>query len=265
MFYSALLIAALSQSSLSQFESKEKPSVLLVGCYHFANPGLDMVKFKLDDHRSPKRLKEIEEVVNRLERFKPTVVAVEYPANKDGLQDWFKRYSSGIQAMQANETELIGFRIAKDCSAKVVGVDVKMDMDFDKLMSFAAKNHLDAQLGGFMKAVGAAQDEMNHLFQTKTVGQILGVLNSDEMARLNRGFYLRLTDFTANHEYPGAEVLAGWYQRNMAMMENILRSATSPKDRILVVLGDSHVAMIRGFLRDSLDLKDVPASEYLGK
>ena len=50
---------------------------MILGVYHFANPGLDYVKSDLDDHLSEKRQKQIAEVVELLAKFRPTKIAIE--------------------------------------------------------------------------------------------------------------------------------------------------------------------------------------------
>lgn len=51
--------------------------VLFLGTYHFANPGLDVVKAEVDDVLAPGRQAEIEAVVHGLAGFRPTRIAVE--------------------------------------------------------------------------------------------------------------------------------------------------------------------------------------------
>jgi hypothetical protein len=53
--------------------------VLLLGTWHMDNPGKDMLNLKTDDVLVPRRQKEIEELVNRLAKFRPTRVLIEAP------------------------------------------------------------------------------------------------------------------------------------------------------------------------------------------
>lgn len=51
--------------------------VMLLGTYHFANPGKDVVKQDIDDVLQPKRQTELANVVARMALWKPDRVAVE--------------------------------------------------------------------------------------------------------------------------------------------------------------------------------------------
>ena len=58
---------------------EDRVPVLLLGSYHMSNPGADRFNLESDDVLSPRRQQEIEDLVERLSAFKPTVVALESP------------------------------------------------------------------------------------------------------------------------------------------------------------------------------------------
>jgi hypothetical protein len=47
-----------------------KAQVMVLGTYHMANPGLDLVKVKIRDSMSPERQREIQELVVMPAKFK---------------------------------------------------------------------------------------------------------------------------------------------------------------------------------------------------
>ncbi len=72
--------------------------MLLLGTYHFANPGLDVVKTDVADVLlSPGKQAEISAIVDALGRFQPTRIAVEQTAGAaswlgaDLLSKWYER------------------------------------------------------------------------------------------------------------------------------------------------------------------------------
>src|SRR5262245_63040069 len=75
LLFAMTLAAAAVTGVFAQGQSKAQ--VMILGTYHFANPGLDYVKSDLDDHLSEKRQKQIAEVVELLAKFKPTKIAIE--------------------------------------------------------------------------------------------------------------------------------------------------------------------------------------------
>jgi hypothetical protein len=64
--------------------------------------------------------------------------------------------------------------------------------------------------------------------------------------------------------YIGGDVVLRWYERNMKIFLNIARLATSPDDRILVVIGGGHLPLLTHFAEGSGRFELVSASRYLG-
>src|SRR5262252_9303741 len=72
-----VVVLAIAPVKAGYAQSQSKAQVMILGVYHFANPGLDYVKSDLDDHLSEKRQKQIAEVVESLAKFRPTKIAIE--------------------------------------------------------------------------------------------------------------------------------------------------------------------------------------------
>src|SRR5262249_45278445 len=66
-----------------------KPKVMILGTFHFANPGLDYTKVERDSILSEKRQKEVRDLIDRLKTFKPTKIAVEVPYGTTKVNDRF--------------------------------------------------------------------------------------------------------------------------------------------------------------------------------
>src|SRR5262245_20984244 len=67
--------------------------VLVIGMYHMNNPGLDAVNVTSDDVLAPKRQQEIEQLVAKVEAFRPTKVAVEIRYGRDSMSNaFYQRY-----------------------------------------------------------------------------------------------------------------------------------------------------------------------------
>ncbi len=107
----ALLAWVAAAPAMSQ--SPERPSLLIVGAPHFDNPGRDTVNVRVPDVLSPERQREIEALVARLAAFRPTRVAVEWPAEAQArLDQRYADYRAGRRALTANEIDQIGLRLA---------------------------------------------------------------------------------------------------------------------------------------------------------
>lgn len=64
--------------------------------------------------------------------------------------------------------------------------------------------------------------------------------------------------------YPiGAEQAARYYHRNLAMFTNMNNIPVTKEDRIFVLMGASHTAFFKDFLRRSPKFKEVNTLDYL--
>ena len=85
--------------------------VMVLGTYHFGNPGQDVVNTQIDDVLSPRRQAELQTLTRRLAAFKPDKVMVERRATPPdslelpGYLDW----RQGKHQTRRNEVEQIGF------------------------------------------------------------------------------------------------------------------------------------------------------------
>lgn len=269
MSMTALIATIVIGQDLSSFVKKytpeHKPKILLLGTYHFGNPGLDLVQSKLDDHLSPKRQAQIELVRQSLTKFKPTAIALEWPkADSATLNANFDSYLKGTLKPVANERNQLGFELAKRMNLKTVeAIDYSMGMDFAGMMKFAGERGLQAEAGRFMAAANELGPVIEKVQNENTVGETLRLFNSPEFDNFNQAFYLRMLEFTADKDSKGAEVLADWHKRNLMMMSYISQLAKKPEDRILVILGSSHTAFMREMWSKSLDFEMVDPLEYL--
>jgi hypothetical protein len=75
---SLLWLSTLFSISLAQTPASSAPAqVMMLGTYHFGNPGQDLHNMKADNVLTPKKQAELADVAARLARFKPTEMAVE--------------------------------------------------------------------------------------------------------------------------------------------------------------------------------------------
>src|SRR5262247_3015905 len=80
-----------------------RAEVLVLGTYHMANPGHDLVNLKADDVLAPKRQAEIAQLVEVLKRFQPTKIAVESEQGSDRVTKHYADYLAGKYALTGNE------------------------------------------------------------------------------------------------------------------------------------------------------------------
>jgi hypothetical protein len=95
-----------------------------------------------------------------------------------------------------------------------------------------------------------------------TVGEIIGALNSAR-ADSAHGIYLAALRVGSDTSYPGANVAARWYERNLKITANILRVIDSPTDRVLVIIGAAHAPILRELLERVPGVRVVPVADVL--
>ena len=130
----------------------EKPTIMILGTYHMANPGRDAINFKADDVLTPKRQREVEQLVKRLKGFEPMKIAVEVEPEKDGeLEERYQNYLNNGYQLGRSEVDQIGFRLARTMGHhKVYPVDWNnpppVDFATIDFESFAKANNQEALL-----------------------------------------------------------------------------------------------------------------------
>lgn len=239
--------------------SSARPAVLLLGSFHMANPGLDRFNVEVDDVRSVRRRREIEQVVERLLRFQPSRVAVEVrPSRGDELDADYRTYRAGRFELPAGEVYQLGFRLAaRSGCARLYPIDAMVSRDVDPLQWAAEHRQADLAEELTREWQTLANDGQEWLRQ-ESVGEVLRRLNARDRAEREQALYVQLARIGTGDDYPGADWLGGWYERNLRIFANLTR-ITEPGDRILVVYGSGHIPLLRRFIEESAlyDLEDV--------
>lgn len=238
--------------------SQEKPEaqVMVVGLYHFDNPGRDLFNIHSEGILTPEKQKEIAAVIEVLKRFRPTKVAIEAPVGSAKVQKQYADYVAGACTLTANETDQIGFRLAKEMGhSKIYPVDVEFPFDFEDVAKFAdAHQQTQYTNGAFDVAkqeVAKIQDHVDH----GTVLETLRYMNDPAQVAKGHSFYMMLANVGAGDDYPGAKLLGEWYQRNVQIYGNIRKIIDSPDDRVVVIYGAGHLFWLERDVIDSGDLR----------
>ena len=265
-YFSLSLIFIICFTSYAQSVKRngtQKPAVLVLATYHMHNPGRDLMNVKSDDVLTEKRQKEIRDFVNLLKRFKPTKIAVEVPFGSSKLDEQYSRYLRGEYRLTANEIDQIGFRLAKELNhQKVYGADADGAFDIGRVFAFAGANRQQHVVDKGM-AIGKRQvAEENNLIRTSTVTQIYKAINDQQKINESHQAYMLMSGVGKDKEYPGAELLADWYKRNLKIFSNIIRLTESKNDRILVIIGGNHVRLLQQFIEDSGEYNLEKANKY---
>lgn len=72
-----ILLLFVTQFSIAQTQ-KKPTEILVIGTYHFNNPGMDVAKYKVLDIMGEKPQKQLDEISNAIEKFKQTKIFTEW-------------------------------------------------------------------------------------------------------------------------------------------------------------------------------------------
>src|SRR5688572_3761333 len=247
------VLAALPTSAAGQFAAlagrTAGAQVLVIGSYHMSNPGLDAIRVTADDVRTEKRQREIDELTSRLARFRPTKVAVEIPFGRDSASNaLYRRYRDGAHTLDRTEMQQLGFRIARRAGLpRIYGVDYDLDVNVAGVMVWAL-THGQPELATAAQTLSARLlAEADSMMRHATIEEIIAALNSAR-ADSAHGIYMAALRVGADTSYPGATATARWYERNLRIASNVLRTIERPDDRVVVIIGAAHAPILREIL-----------------
>jgi hypothetical protein len=246
-------------------QEKKKAQVMILGTYHMDNPNQDYVKTNLDDHLSEKRQQQIAEVAALLAKFKPTKIVLEAVEGPSSIHRNYESYLKGEYTLKADEREQIGLRLAKQLGHKrVYAADHKLDMDFGGVINAAQQSGNRAFLEFFQGVMGEIE-AFEKRKANMTVREILVEMNNQENIAKGRDIYLQMSRVRNGDKFIGADVLAGWYQRNFRIFSNFAPVIESSEDRVLVIFGAGHAPILRELIQSSPDLQLIEPNDYLKK
>ena len=232
-----------------------RSQLLILGSYHMSNPGLDSTNLQADDVLSPRRQEEIADVVEHLARFAPTKIAVEAPYRDTWSTAAYAKYLQGQYTLGRNETEQIAFRLARRLSLPTIH-----PVDYPMFMSGLTPSEIedskpspDTKSKTSTPAKEQPLSEEDRLLQKSTVREYLLHLNDPSLVRKGQAQYMKmlLPDKSSVAIYARTDLVTNWYKRNLRILTNLNRVTEIGKDRVLLVIGSGHLAILRQLASDS--------------
>ena len=246
-----------------KIKTNNTPKISILGVFHFAGTS-DFSSVEFESLESETRQKEIKDVIEKLKTYNPTKIMLEFPySDSKYLDSLYNETLKGNHTLTINEIEQLGFRLAQELDHKhVYSIDYRLDLPFDELLGFAKKH--DKERLDKMIAHVQAQDKTESDFLLKnTILDYLIYRNSDEEDKRNKEQYLnRSAKFVSDSSDVGAKFVSEWWKRNIYMMTYIDRQVDSD-DRVLVIVGAAHRAVLKDLYQDRTDIEYLEISNYL--
>jgi hypothetical protein len=260
------LIAALcwlmAGTAAAQTAPEAPIQVMVLGTYHFRAGGSDYVANQVDDHLSPRRQAEIADVLDRLERYRPTKIVVELePEHEAEFNARYARYRAGAEALGVNERDQIGMALAARLGhERLYAADFSNGMDFDAMLNAAraaGQTHLLARFETAFAAIQAQQSDDTAL----TVRERLARMNTPE-AQAPHAIYMTMAQMGARDNPVGAREMGNWWTRNMIIFAQIAQ-VSDPGDRVLVIYGQGHKFLLDQYFSQASEFELVDPLAYL--
>jgi hypothetical protein len=263
-------IAAMMTAGQAAAQEPEPIQVMVIGTYHFANPGLDLANVKADDVLKPGRQKELEALSAALAQFKPTKIVVERIAKTPELLDHrYAEFTPADLGKNRDERYQIAYRLAHRLGMRQVNaIDEDPDatepdyFPFGKVVEWARANGKEVSLNAQLDDAKAIVGQIEKLQAEGSIAHVLAELNRPGRAGQDQGWYYKVLAYGDTDKQPGAELNAFWYMRNAKIFAKLMTVAR-PGDRVLIVYGSGHNYWLRHFAGVTPGFRNVDPTPYL--
>lgn len=265
-------LKALDPDSVLHGGERKPTQVLLLGTYHFDYPNLDAHKTDSSlqiDILSDKKQKEVKELVQVIERFKPTRIYIE--STRQPFHDsLYNEYLQGRYTLGRNEIYQLAYRVGRDMKVnKMYAVDANSFIG-DNAKKYTWIDSMDrnsVQVDAVRdKYWGRLYDKFYSISDTleKNLTILENFLLMAEPQTLKR---MQGNYFTAGFNTQGNEgpdfISMWWFSRNLRIFNNILKTKPAQEDRILVLFGNGHMSTLKHCFESSPEFKVVELKSLL--
>ncbi|MDF7814403.1 DUF5694 domain-containing protein [Hymenobacter sp. YC55] len=262
--YLLLLLLCTVTASVAQTKQAE---LLLIGTFHFHNPGADLAKMKTFDVMAPKVQTELETITNKINQFAPDKIFVEWSSDDQaGLDELYMQYlgenyeeyiktkypnPKSRDFYLKNEIVQLAFRAGKKAKlTKIYALDYnKTSFPYDSVMKAMKEAQQETLIKGIESDLKAVETSFNKKVETSTLTQILLDFNTKEDLKANKAFYIdRLNRAGTTSNFAGPYLVSEWYRRNLYMYSLVQKSVQASDDKVMVLVGAGHAAMMKEFI-----------------
>ncbi|MEZ0007190.1 hypothetical protein ABH942_002569 [Flavobacterium sp. 28YEA47A] len=245
-----------------------KTNVLLIGTYHFNNPGFDQGKVKERNILDNENQEALEQITAKIiKKYKPNKIFVEYYFSEGKrLNELYSLYKNDKPFYQSdtikkdfykrfyseNEIFQFGFRLAKKSgNDSIYAIDYdEVPIRFDLLRSKLAENKV-LNYADYEAKIAELSDYMNFCLEPKKLQEVFLRLNSPKQYELNKGLYISfLNRINQSPDFFGPDLAAAWYKRNLIMYANIQNQVSETDKNIVIIVGAGHAAMMEDFIKN---------------
>lgn len=244
--------------------SEDNTEILMIGTFHYSNPGLDVAKIKSYDILGTKSQDELEMLTTKIKQFNPTKIFVEWDYdNQVELDSLYNLYKKGEYFLNdslsdfylKNEIFQLAFRVAKKANLdKVYAVDYyDVSMPFGKLPEILKKNNQDNLQRKMDETRALFESEFNNKVRNgASLIELMSFINSPRFKYLNDEYLNRLPLLAGTQDdFTGAKITSEWYRRNLFIWSLIQKNINKKDQRIMILFGGSHTSILSDLIQNN--------------
>jgi hypothetical protein len=255
-----------------------KKEILLIGTFHYNNPGADVAKTKSFDILSEKSQLELEQISSSIKTYNPTKVFVEWPFKEqsklDSLYGLYKenKYFTNDSLSDfylKNEIFQLAFRVAKQNNLdKVYGIDYpETEFPYQQVINDIESSNQIKLKERIEKSIAQFTTDFDNMIESgASLKELTFAMNTKEMRYASNDLHLNMFSLAGStDEFNGVYLTSEWYKRNLYMWSLIQKYTSLPDERVMVLAGSSHTAMIELFVKENRDWKIKELKEIINE
>lgn len=262
-------------SPASEIE-KETKKVLLIGTFHYNNPGADVAKTKDFDILNSKSQNQLEQIAAKISDFDPSKFFVEWPFDEQKeldslynlyLENKYFENDSLSDFYLKNEIFQLAFRASKKIDlGQPIAIDYRnTEFPFDSLMTVigtAKQSNLQTEIVNGIQFFTTEFD--NRISNGVSLLDLTYFLNSDDMRKKSNRIHTEVPLLAGEKEnFIGPYLASEWHRRNLSMWSLVQKSLDANDEKIVLLLGASHIAMIKEYIDSNEDWEAVELKEII--
>lgn len=260
-----ILLLVLITFNMTSAQTKKK-QVLLVGTFHYANPGLDVAQVKAFDIMSEKSQKELELMSDKIKKFGPDKIFVEWEFSKQAdLEKFYNKKTDSLFKNNKSEITQLALRTAKKLNhKKLYGMNVYTSFPYDSLMMSMEKANQKDLMKRNNESTKKFERDHNERITKSSLQNMMLYYNTKQFENENIQWYLEIANRAGNpDDFTGPSLVANWYKRNLIMYSLIQKLTESTDNKIMILVGAGHAALIREFITHDPEFELVELSTVL--
>ncbi|MCR4030568.1 MULTISPECIES: DUF5694 domain-containing protein [Flavobacterium] len=245
-----ILLLALITFNMTSAQTKKK-QILLVGTFHYANPGLDVAQLNNFNIMSEKSQKELEIMSDKIKKFGPDKIFVEWEFKKQtDLDKFYNKNTDSLFKNNKSEITQLALRTAKKLNHKrLYGMNLYTSFQYDSLMMSMEKANQKDLMEKNKLTTENFEKQHNEKIRKSTLQEMMLYYNTKQAENENLRWYLEVANRAGNpDDFTGPSLVSNWYKRNLYMYSLIQKLTESTDNKIMVLVGAGHAAVIREYI-----------------